>query len=466
MTELTETTAANKKPWVKPTLTTHKSGFMNKFGNVSSHNHIEELDGIAIPSLIEQYGSPLFVISEKRLKHNYRHLYDAFADRYPRVQMAWSYKTNYLGAVCNTFHQQGSWAEVVSGFEYEKARAQGVPGHHILFNGPHKTRANIERAMTEGAHLHIDHLDELYLIEKIAEENNKKIDVTIRLNFDTGFTEPWSRFGFNVESGQAMDAAWRIASSKYLCLTGLHSHIGTFIMEHRAYTKQAEIMCDFMNKVEEETDCQINSIDIGGGFASKNALQGIYLPPEQVVPSYEQYAEAVCDVVLKTTHHRQQQSRQRPLLILETGRALVDDAEVLLSSVVANKRLPDSRRAVILDAGVNTLFTAFWYNHQITPTRMLDGVVEETVIYGPLCMNIDVIRASIMLPPVEINDVVVISPVGAYNNTQWLQFIEYRPAVVYIDTNGNSSIVRRKESLTDITGLEDIPEHLKLNTQI
>ncbi len=462
MNEKIEASTTAKKPWVKPTLTTHKSGFMNKFGNVSSHNHIEELDGVTISSLIEKYGSPLFVISEKRLRHNYRRLHDAFADRYPNVQMAWSYKTNYLGAVCNTFHQQGSWAEVVSGFEYEKARSLGIPGHHILFNGPHKTQDNIERAITDGAHFHIDHLDELYLIEKVARENNRKVDVTIRLNFDTGFTEPWSRFGFNVESGQAMDAAGRIASSDYLCLTGLHSHIGTFVLEHRAYSKQAQIMCDFMNKVEAETNCQINRIDIGGGFASKNALQGIYLPPEQVVPSYEQYAEAVCDVILEATHHRQQQSRQRPLLILETGRALVDDAEVLLASVFANKRLPDGRRAVILDAGVNALFTAFWYNHQITPTRLLDGVVEETVIYGPLCMNIDVVRASIMLPPVEVGDVMVISPVGAYNNTQWLQFIEYRPPVVFIDTNGNTSIVRRQESLTDITDLEDIPKHLTL----
>lgn len=464
MNEETQDTTTTKKPWIKPTLTLHKSGFMNKFGNVGAHNHIEELDNAPISDLIDQYGSPLFVISEKRLRQNYRRLHDAFADRYPRIQMAWSYKTNYLGAVCNTYHQQGAWAEVVSGFEYEKARSLGIPGSKILFNGPHKTRDNIELAITEDAHLHIDHLDELYLIESVARDRNKKVDVTIRLNFDTGFTEPWSRFGFNVESGQAMDAAWRIASSEFLCLTGLHSHIGTFILEHRAYTRQVQIMCDFMNKVEQETKCEINSIDIGGGFASKNALQGIYLPPEQVVPSYEQYAEAICDTILEATHHRQQQGRQRPLLILETGRALVDDAEVLLSSVVANKRLPDGRRAVILDAGVNSLFTAFWYNHQITPTRTPEGVVEETVLYGPLCMNIDVVRSSIMLAPLEVNDVLVISPVGAYNNTQWLQFIEYRPPVIYIAQDGTIHIVRRKESLSDITGLESLPEHLNLNS--
>ena len=74
----------------------------------------------------------------------------------------------------------------------------------------------------------------MYLLEDIAHEAGKEVSVTIRLNFDTGYTEPWSRFGFNVESGQAMDVAWRIASSRSLKLTGLHSHIGTFVLETEA----------------------------------------------------------------------------------------------------------------------------------------------------------------------------------------------------------------------------------------
>ena len=451
-----------KKPWVKPTLTVHRSGLMNKFGSRDQHNFVEEFEEVNISSLVEQYGSPLFVISESRLRKNYRRLHHAFSSRYPRVQIGWSYKTNYLGAVCSTFHQEGAWAEVVSAFEYEKARALDVDGRHIIFNGPYKPRAILEQAVDEGAHINIDHLDELYLIEEIAQAKNRKTNVAIRLNFDTGYTEPWSRFGFNVESGQAMDAAWRICESEFLNLNGLHAHIGTFVLEHRAYTQQIRIMCEFMQQVESKTGCTISYIDIGGGFASKNALQGIYLPPEQVVPSIEQYAEAICDPLLELTHGRAEQGKERPLLILETGRAVVDDTEILLSSVVANKHLPDGRRAVIMDAGVNTLFTAFWYNHKITPTRALAGVVEDTVFYGPLCMNIDVLRASVMLPPVEVGDVLVISPVGAYNNTQWLQFIEYRPRVVMIDEDRTVSIVREAEDLKTVTALEHVPPHLRL----
>lgn len=452
---------AGKKPWIKPTITALRSGTLNKFGAMRHEAWREDIDGVPIAKLLEEHGSPLFVISEKRLRENARRLQRAFSSRYPQVVFGWSYKTNYLSAVCNTFHQEGACAEVVSAFEYEKARSLGVPGHCILFNGPHKPREILERAVAEGAHIHIDHLDELYLLEEVAREAGREVGVTIRLNFDTGYTEPWSRFGFNVESGQAMDVAWRIAASPSLKLTGLHSHIGTFVLEPEAYRQQVRIMTGFMQEVEQKTQCQIDYIDIGGGFASLNSLQGIYLPPEQVVPSIEQYAEAICDLLLETTHERAAQGRRRPTLVLETGRAMVDDAELLVSSVVANKRLPDGRAGVVMDAGVNLLFTAFWYNHDVTPTRPLSGRPQESVLYGPLCMNIDVLRHSLMLPPLNVGDALVFSPVGAYNNTQWMQFIEYRPNVVMVAEDGSVSVVRAAEDLTVMTAQERLPAHLE-----
>ena len=449
-----------KKTWIKPTITALHTGTINKFGAMRHELWRDQIDGVPIKQLIEQYGSPLFVISEKRLRDNARRLQRAFRARYPQVLFGWSYKTNYLGAVCNVFHQEGACAEVVSAFEYQRARSLGVPGHCILFNGPHKSRDSLQLAVQEGAHIHIDHLDELYLLEDVAHEAGKQVPVTIRLNFDTGYTEPWSRFGFNVESGQAMDVAWRICSSRSLKLTGLHSHIGTFVTEPEAYRVQVRIMCDFMQAVEAKTGCEIEYLDIGGGFASLNSLQGVYLPPEQVVPSIEQYAEAVCDTLMELTHERAAQGHKRPTLVLETGRAMVDDAESLLSSVVANKHLPDGRRGVVMDAGVNVLFTAFWYNHDVTPTRQLSGKPEETVLYGPLCMNIDVLRHSIMLAPLNVGDVLLFAPVGAYNNTQWLQFIEYRPNVVMVGSDGEVSLVRAAEDLAVVTAQEQLPAHL------
>ncbi|MDQ6974997.1 MAG: alanine racemase [Mariprofundaceae bacterium] len=450
-----------KKSWQKPSFTPHRLGTLNKFGHSTANQYCAQFEGVQLAPLLEQYGSPLFVLSEQRLRNNVRKLLRAFETRYSNVVYSWSYKTNYLAAVCNTLHQEGAWAEVVSAFEYEKARSNGVPANKILFNGPHKDRDILTRAATEGARIHLDHFDEIDLLEDIAHQLGTVVDVTIRLNFDTGYTEPWTRFGFNIESGQAMDAARAIGDSTSLQLRGLHSHLGTFVIDPRAYGAQINIMCAFMTQVETQTGCLIESIDIGGGFASLNALQGSYLPPEQVVPSMDQYAEIICDALHQATHDRLAQGKEKPRLIMESGRSIVDDAEVLVTSVVANKRLPDGRRSIVIDAGVNVMFTGFWYNHKVVPIQPLEGIAEETIIYGPLCMNIDVMRASIMLPPTAIGDALVFSPVGAYNNTQWMQFIEYRPNVVMIDCNKAVSIVREAEDLAVVTAPERVPEHLQ-----
>ncbi|CAG0979122.1 MAG: alanine racemase [Rhodocyclales bacterium] len=449
-----------RTPWSKPVLTPHRPGGMNKFGALRPQLHQSELDGVAIPPLLEQYGSPLFIVSEKRLRENARHLRRAFSTRWPKVRHGWSYKTNYLGAICNVLHQEGSWAEVVSELEYRKARALGVPGSRIIFNGPWKPAAALEQALLEGAALHLDHLDELFAVEQIAQRLGRQVPVGLRMNFDTGHTEPWSRFGFNYESGAAMDAARRIGASQWLQLTGLHSHIGTFILDVRAYAQQARIMAEFMEAAERETGCRIEYLDIGGGFASRNSLQGLYLPPDQTVPSFEQYAEAIVTALAEATRGRAALGKPVPALVLETGRALVDDAEVLVTRVVGGKRLPDGRRAAILDAGVNLLFTAYWYNHDVRPLQPVEGLAEETVLYGPLCMNIDTVRASVMLPPLNVGDALLISPAGAYNNTQWMQFIQSRPAVVMVMQDGSIEPIRLAETLQTLTELERVPDAL------
>ena len=116
---------------------------------------LSEIDGIPISELIDQFGSPLFVFSERTLREKARCLREAFKSRYENVSFAWSYKTNYLNAICQTFHQEGWIAEVVSDFEYQKARKLGISGEDIVFNGPHKPREILELAIKEGALIQI-----------------------------------------------------------------------------------------------------------------------------------------------------------------------------------------------------------------------------------------------------------------------------------------------------------------------
>ena len=443
----------------KPVINKLQSGMMNKFGGSPFYSRRvrSDIDGVSIADLVKKYGSPLYVFSETRLRNRYRDLYQMFANRYPNVTFGWSYKTNYLKSICAVLHQEGAIAEVVSEMEYDKARKLGIPGKDIIFNGPHKPLPALEKAANEGAMINIDHLDEIYDLEKVAAKLGKKIKIGMRLNMDTGIHPQWSRFGLNLESGQAMDAAKRIASGGKLVLNGLHCHIGTFILEPDAYATEIQKMLQFSYQLEENFGFGIEYLDIGGGMPSMNKLKGTYLPPDVGVPSMDQYAEKITRALYDNLR-----PGDFPRLILESGRAVVDEAGFLITSIVASKRLPDGRKAYVADAGINNLFTAFWYTFNVAIDRNVSGGNEPSVIYGPLCMNIDVIDEGSLLPSLDRGTRLIFSPVGAYNNTQSMQFIEYRPNTVLIGSDGTVDIIREAESLDDVEARERLPERLQL----
>ena len=446
-----------KLRYERPVIKKLETNMPNKFGLRTEYVPKTHIDGVAVKYLIEEHGSPLFVISEQTIRKTFREAKKAFATRYPKVQFAWSYKTNYLNAVCKVFHQEGSWAEVVSGFEYDKALKNGVEGNKIIFNGPDKTEADLKKAINNDSLIHIDHLDELYSIMELAEKLEKKPKVAIRVNMDTGIYPMWDRFGFNYENGQAWDALNKIMRSDKLELIGLHCHIGTFMLSAQAYATAALKLADLAFGVKKKYNHDIKYIDMGGGFASKNTLKGSYLPGSDINPSFDDFAEAITSALINSDF----EPDNLPLLILETGRALIDDAGYLLGSVISNKRSSIGKRTTIIDIGVNILFTSFWYDHKITPAQEFTHYAEDTTLYGPLCMNIDVVRDSISLPLMNKGDNFVIHHVGAYNMTQWMQFITLRPKVVMIDDQANVHVIRKNETIERITQMEEVPEHLQ-----
>ena len=445
-----------KLKFERPVINRINAGVPDKFGMGTDIQPLSHIEDIAVQDLLEQYGSPLFIISEKTIRNTYQEALSSFKTRYPKVQFAWSYKTNYLNAVCKVFHQEGSWAEVVSGFEFEKALANGVPGSKIIFNGPYKSKEDLKRAIENGSLIHIDHFDELYEIMQLASQLGKAAKVAIRINMDTGIYPHWDRFGFNYENGEAWTAINKIMPDPNMELVGLHTHIGTYIMTSQAYFVAASKLAALTVRIDQKYKHNITYIDMGGGFASKNTLKGAYLPGSDTCPGFDDYAEAITSALINSDI----QYEHMPTLFLETGRALIDDAGYLLGTVLANKRLLDGRRSLIIDIGVNNLFTSFWYDHLIVPASINQPDTEDTTIYGPLCMNIDVIRAAIQFPVLEKGDQVVIKRIGAYNMTQWLQFITYRPRVVMIDTKGKPHIIRENETHDTMNALDNIPEHL------
>lgn len=446
----------SKKTYERPLIRKLETGMPGKFGLRNDLAPATHIDNIAVSELVENFGSPLFVISEQTIVQTLNKAKRAFTTRYPRVQFAWSYKTNYMDAVCRIFHREGAWAEVVSGFEYEKALRNGVDGKKIIFNGPEKSRADLTKAIKNDSLIHIDHLDELYELVEVAGELALKPRVAIRVNMDTGIYPQWDRFGFNLENGQAWDAINKIIHSGKLELTGLHCHIGTFILSAGAYGIAANKLALLAIDIKNKFNISLKYLDLGGGFASRNTLKGSYLPGPDINPGFEDYAEAITS----SLHNSGFSTEELPLLILETGRALIDEAGYLISTVIGNKRLASGGRSTIIDAGVNLLFTSFWYDHKVMPAQPFSLYREETLICGPLCMNIDVIRNSVSLPMLKKGDRLVIFNTGAYNMTQWMQFITMRPAIVLISNEGTVNLIRRKEDVDTLANQEIVPAYL------
>ena len=196
-----------KAKYVPPTIARNQSGLMSKHGHVATaavEQPFDEIDRASVEDLVREHGSPLYVFSEQTLRKKYRDAYRAFSVRYPKVQFAWSYKTNYLSAICGVFHSEGSIAEVVSDFEYEKARKHGIPGQQIIFNGPYKSYEILRRAAAEGAKIQIDNAQEIVLLERIARELGRTIPVAIRVTMETGNQPAWKKFGFCSENGDAL----------------------------------------------------------------------------------------------------------------------------------------------------------------------------------------------------------------------------------------------------------------------
>ena len=120
----------------------------------------------------------------------------------------------------------------------------------------------------------------------------------------------------------------------------------------------------------------------------------------------------------------------------------------------------DSKRGLVVDIGINFLYTAAWFEIGVWPAKLSNTQTTPTRLYGNLCMAIDVIRETVDLPMLDVGDILTLHPVGAYNLSQSMQFIDYRPAVVLIDEQGKPQLIRRRETLEDINGPELMPAHL------
>lgn len=407
--------------------------------------HEGTVEGVSAQKLLTDFGSPLFVISERILREAYGMLESALRGAYPRARIAYSYKTNYLPALCAFFKDRGALAEAVSGFEYWLAKRLGYKGADIIFNGPHKLDSELAEALSDGWFLNVDNREELYRVAALAAKRKMRPRIGIRLNtaFARNGAEPWKRFGFDAGNGEAEDVCREIVKKfSHLALAGLHMHIGTNIREAGVFRSAAAEAADFALGLKKAFGVEVDYLDMGGGFAvAGDRLRG---SDEGGASPIEEYMQALVAPVLEKLNWQ-------PQLIVEPGRYLVSESSVLLTTVVSNRKAEKGAR-VTVDGTISILREAGFVETVVVALKPGAGHTP-TTIFGSSCTQYDVLGEA-PLPPLERGDIVVLGHAGAYSISRSSQWIFPRPAVVLIDAEGEFRLVRKREENEDLVRLD------------
>jgi len=401
--------------------------------------------------LAEEYGTPLMAFSESRLRENYRRMRSAFEKCYPKIQICFACKSNHLLGVISVLKGEGAYADVVSGGEFYKAEKAGTDPEHIVMNGNNKSDAEILMGIRKGAMINVDSLSELERVASAAESEGKKARICIRVNPDvtadsiaeflTGLKK--SKFGVDMDNGDALRAFRRARDASCLAVEGIHCHIGSQIENREFYRQAVEKVMDLCGTLKRELGLELSYVNMGGGFA---------IPFEYLdqVDRAEDFAELVTGVIKKKICEH---GLKPPVLMIEPGGSLVGNTAITLCRVGRIKQKEEKRLAA-LDAGGDLLLRATqgWYTYRAVCANKLGETGDMLYdLVGPLCYEGDIPARDRMLPELEEGDLIAFLDTGAYVTTLMNQYNgRLLPAVLMITEEGGIKLIRRRDSYEDL----------------
>jgi diaminopimelate decarboxylase len=398
-------------------------------------------DQVAVDTLADEFGTPLYLYSRARIEENYRRLLYAFRALTPRIHF--SVKSNSNGAILRVLRELGSGFDVVSAGEAYRALRAGADAASIVFAGVGKTESELTFALENNlGWINVESVQELEVLNHLADERNAKPQVALRINpqieadthhhMNTGGHR--SKFGIDVDDARSV--LMQAGQFLNLDIAGLHVHIGSQL------ANTVETVAALQRVLELTTLHPIRNLDIGGGFP-------VPYRPDDELPDPAVFAEAVQDV-LKT-------SAQRTFEIaIEPGRSIIADAGVLVAAVQYTK-VREGRRIVVVDASMAELIRPALYDayHHIVPVK--DGKPSPLVadIVGPVCETGDTLGADRALAEVARGDRLLIMNAGAYGMSMASNYNSRpRPAEVLVEGKYYHQI-RRRETWNDLVRMEE-----------
>ncbi len=425
--------------------------------NVNNSGHLT-LDGRDLVEMADAYGTPVFVISESRIREKYRQLYCAFKNCYENIFMTYAIKANLISAVVRVFAEEGAGADVLPGGELDIALSAGISPEKLILEGNNKSESEIKNGLeSEVGLIVVDSMSELMKIDRVAARLGKKpgilirvnpvIDVPTQPNIATGVRD--SKFGIAIPGGAAFRAFETALKMKNLDVAGIHVHIGSGILSMEPFLKSAQEILDFAALLKDKFNFIPKFLDFGGGFGIPYKPGDPILSADTIANSYFGYLKP------------RLKEFDEPVIIFEPGRYLIGDCEILLGRIGTIKESPVGRFAAI-DASTNLLFPYFEDRYfEIIVVNKADLKPEGIAHFcGPLCFSGDVIRRNCTVPDIEEGDVVAILNVGAYCQAASSTFNAYpRPPTLLICAGG-IDLIQRGETLEDIKKRDVIPERL------
>jgi diaminopimelate decarboxylase len=393
-------------------------------------------ENVILEDLAQRFGTPLYVYSNKVLETQINKAKEALGGL--NFDIAYATKANYNVNILKVLKQNGCKIDVVSMGEIFLAQKAGFNPEEMVFNGNGKTPKELEWAIENNIFmLNIDNLEEVELVQKIASNLHKKVNASLRLNPEveadvhphdaTGSHQ--SKFGMSFE--QAYELLKNAKKYKNIDFIGIHTHIGSQILDFEPYLKTFKKVEDFLKDTREFFAPEF--YNIGGGWGIK------YRDSEREF-DIEKFREKVLPY-LKTFKLN---------IIVELGRYLVAPSAVLLSRVLRVKERK-GKIFVVLDAGMNDLIRPALYSayHEIIPLN--DEVEKITVdVVGPLCEDGDFLARDRKIKKVKPGDLVVIGDVGAYGFSMSSNYNARLRAAEILVKNDEAKLIRRRETFEDL----------------
>lgn len=414
------------------------------------------IGGISAVELASEYGTPLYVIDEKLVRDNCRRFKKGFCSDNKENRVAYAGKAFLTVAMCELIKEEGLYLDVVSGGELYTAYKSGFPMDRIYFHGNNKTYEEIKMGVEFNAGRFVaDNLYEIEKINEIAGKQNKIQKILLRITpgieahthdyIKTGQVD--SKFGFTLIEDSALEAAKTAMLLPNIELVGLHAHIGSQIFEIEPYMDEADIMLSIMNDIRSKTGCNLEELNLGGGF-------GIYYKEGDAPREIEEYTSAI---ISRAKYKAHELGMKLPRLVIEPGRSIIGNAGTTLYTVGAIKNIPDVRKYVSVDGGMADNIRPALYDAEyecIVSNRVRSSRNETVTISGKCCESGDILMSDIQLSEIASGDIIAVLSTGAYGYSMSSNYNKIPKAAVVMISDGIAKLICKRQTYEDILSLE------------